>query len=158
MKFSLKEIPHWKIINGKIVESSAGEISNMLDDIKFVVKELEEENEQLLEENKILKSEHYKDEEIRRLAAEIDRLNHRYNIPREWIARGEKWFKKHQEPHIKCSDPYTKCGIYAPGHQYYSWMITPTSVDDFYEIRCECGETFDITKDCLEEIAKSELH
>lgn len=158
MNFSLKEIPHWKIINGKMVESPASEISNMLDDIKFVVKELEEENEQLLEKNKMLKSEHYKDEEIKRLAAEVDRLSHCYSIPEEWAARGEKWFKKHQESHIKCQDFHTKRSIYAPGHQYYSWMITPTSVDIFYEIRCECGETFDITKNYLEESIKSELY
>lgn len=146
MKFSLKDISHWRMINGKMVEIPAGGISNMLDDIKFAVKELEEENERLLEKNKILKSEHYKDEEIKRLAAEVDRLSRCYSIPEELAARGRKWFKKHQEPHIKCSNPYTKCGIYAPGHQYYSWMITPTSVDDFYEIRCECGETFDIKR------------
>lgn len=150
MKFSLKDIPYWKIINGKMVESPASEISNMLDDIKFVVKELEEENKQLLEKNKILKSEHYKDEEIRRLAAEVDRLSRRYNIPEEWVAYGEKWFKKHQKLHIKCSDSCTKYGIYAPGHQYYSWVITPTSVDDFYEIRCECGETFDIKRNWVD--------
>lgn len=148
----MKGIPHWKVIKGKTVQIPAGGIEGILDEVKLLIEALEEDNEELKKFNDSLKSAHYKDEEIKRLAAEVDRLKRRYSIPEEYVSRGEKWFKNHQKKHIiENRNMNRKNSTCTPGHSYYSWIITPTYIDDIYEIQCECGATFNIMETSIEE-------
>lgn len=138
----MKGIPHWKTIKGRTIQIPADGIGGILDEVKFLIEALEEDNEELKKFNESLKSAHYKDEEIKRLAAENDALRGRYSIPEEIAKKGEQWFKQHQSRFlVRTPNLNMKVNRITNGHNSYSWVITPTHVDDIIEIRCECGES-----------------
>lgn len=86
------------------------------------------ENKRLANENIAIKSEIYKDEEIKRLKSKIDELNKRkigLMSP-----QGEERFKSFTEQHL------LKC----PSGQEYHFEIYPTSLGNVIYCVCGCGD------------------
>lgn len=101
-------------------------IVDILDEIKERYEDIEQRNKKLVEENKLLKSEHYKDEEIQRLKAELDK-------EREMIA-----FRISEEGKKKRNDFFVshKCDKMVNCH----YEIYPTGIGEVIYYVCGCGE------------------
>lgn len=97
----------------------------------------------LREQNKELKSEKYKDNELIAMEEECNRLrelNKRgFPISEEEDKALNKWIKNHEKEH--------KGGHGCVGGKY-TYIFTPTSIGTFGTIKCSCGESFDFQKCC----------
>lgn len=109
--------------------------------IKAHIEAVERRNKYLEEENKKLKDEHYKDEEIARLKEERDKAQkdmwRGFPISEEDDKKIKEWCKKHElEKH---GGKMRKGAIGGA----YTYIFTPTSIGIVCTIKCFCGETFD---------------
>ena len=95
--------------------------------------------EKLEKENKALKNEHYKDEELQKIQKELTSLRQaRYRgfpISEEEQEKIKEWQKKHDEE-VHC----TKTG--AIGGKY-AYEFIPTSIGTFGSVKCICGAKFE---------------
>ena len=92
--------------------------------------------ESLREENKHLKSEHYKDTELQSLQSKYDELKkdaHRgFPITEEESKRIYEWKYKHEmQEHPRAS---------------YTYIFAPTALGLIGKIKCSCGAEFDFRK------------
>ena len=105
--------------------------------IKKRYEEAEATIEKLEKENKALKDEHYKDEELKRIQKELTLLRQaRYRgfpISEEEQEKIKEWQKKHNEEGHNGS---------AIGGKY-TYEFIPTSIGTFGSIKCTCGAKFD---------------
>lgn len=90
----------------------------------------------LEEENRLLKSEHYKDTELQNLQHKYDKIkNDAYRgfpITEEENKRIYEWAYKHKmQEHSRPS---------------YSYIFTPTTLGLIGKIKCSCGAEFDFRK------------
>ena len=106
----------------------------------------EEFIKELVEENKRLKSDYYKDEEIKKLQNKIDDLNADYNrgfpITQKEEAKIKKWMKKHdEEVHglIKDDDRLRAGGCIGGRYEY---VFLPTTIGTIGKVKCSCGSEF----------------
>ena len=116
------------------LEKCTQKVSDRLVTLEQIINNLKVENEQL-------KSEHYKDDELKRLSDELkqarDDLSRGFEISEEEFEAIHAWKVAHEnEKH----GGYP-CYSGAIGGQY-DYIFTPTSIGDIGEIRCTCGETF----------------
>ena len=121
-----------------------------LDDCLTAIKQRHEDQElrieYLLQENKKLHDEHYKDDTIQDLQKQIDKLEaeNRRGFPifeSEWDAI-EKWKDKHDiEVHgLNTLDKKLKAGGAIGGR--YSYHFVPTSIGTVGTVKCKCGAEF----------------
>ena len=94
--------------------------------------------EKLEKENKALKNEHYKDEELQKLQKELDSLrrdlSRGFPISEKEQKEIREWQKKHDEEEHG--------GVSAIGGKY-AYEFTPTSIGTFGSVKCVCGAKFD---------------
>ena len=121
------------------------DINKTFDELKDTVNKrinaYETRNKYLLDENKALKDEHYKNNEIQRLKQENDELReslHRgFEISKSEDAKIIAWQKKHiEEKHGGNSYAGAIGGR-------FSYEFTPTGIGTFGTCKCICGDTFD---------------
>lgn len=119
-----------------------------MNDIVGTMAYLYENNKRLYNDNKELKSEHYKDEELIRLSKQVEELKEKlctanklnaFTLTEEEKKRIEEWQNKHNDE--KHPDRYFGA---AGGELTYSF--TPTGIGMFGTVRCVCGEEFDFRK------------
>lgn len=96
--------------------------------------------EELEKENKALKDEHYKDEELQRLQEELDSLiqaKYRgFPISEEEQKKIKEWQKKHN------AEVHGITNVTAIGGKY-AYEFIPTSIGTFGSVKCVCGAKFD---------------
>ena len=113
-------------------------IDDICDQIISKFKHEEERIKYLTEENKRLKDEHYKDNELAKLKAEIVELEDKcmagFSIPEEETTKITGWKIQHEQAHPMCKT--------AAGGGRYSYIFTPTSLGIIGEIKCMCGAVF----------------
>lgn len=118
------------------------------DNIVGTIEYLSKETERLHEENKRLKTEHYKDEEINKLSQENKELKKQLcaaEIRNEFVLTEDEekrisdWQNKHNErKHL------TKYFGAAGGELTY--LFTPTGIGTFGTVKCACGEKYEFRK------------
>lgn len=100
----------------------------------------------LEEENKLLKEESYKDNELQKMKEKLDRMEKDYwrgfPISKEEEVAIEEWKKKHdeEEHNIKTLDDRLRAGGCIGGR--YSYHFVPTSIGTSGVVRCSCGAEF----------------
>ena len=112
-------------------------INREIDKIQETFNYLLGENRVLREENKRLKDEHYKDEELAKLKAEIIKLEDKcmagFSISEEEMTKITSWKVQHEQAHPMCRT--------AVGGRY-TYSFTPTSIGVIGKIECLCGDSF----------------
>ena len=101
---------------------------------------------QLREENKKLKEEHYKDNELQQLKTELETFKKNYHngfpITEKERNKIEDWKNKHAaEAHgiVTLNDKLRSGGAIGG---VYSYHFTPTSIGTVGVVRCKCGAEF----------------
>jgi len=104
--------------------------------------------ETLIEENKKLKEEKYKDTELAHMKAECDRMKEDYYrgfpISEEEYEKALNWMDDHE------ATKHTRCKGLPRGGAIggsYQWIFTPTSIGTFGTIKCSCGEKFNFMEE-----------
>lgn len=101
----------------------------------------------LEEENMVLKEEHYKDEELRKMKERLEKMQQDYfrGFP---ISEKEQesirmWCKEHEEKKhgLKTSRQRMKAAGVSGGR--YTYEFIPTSLGVSGSIKCDCGESFE---------------
>ena len=108
------------------------------------IESYEDTIERLKEENKKLKDEVWKDEELQDMKEQLDKMKSNYhrgfNITEEEDATIKEWKKKHEEEVHGLTTP-TAHGAAGGG---YSYIFYPTAIGCSGVIRCDaCGEEFE---------------
>lgn len=125
-----------------------------LDDCLKAIKQRNEDNEEtieyLKEENRKLKEEYSKDEEIQKMKAEVDKakqdLYRGFPITEREQKKIDNWRKKHEEEvhNAKTFDQRLKrCGCIGGNYKY---IFIPTSIGVIGTIKCNCGAEFDFSE------------
>lgn len=130
----------------KIIDSKEAE--RYADDIVGTIEYLSKEIERLDEENKKLKSEHYKNEEISKLSKENKELKEQLyaaEIRNEFVLTEdeEKRISDWQNKHNERKHPTKYFGA-AGGELTY--LFTPTGIGTFGTVKCVCGEKYEFRK------------
>lgn len=96
--------------------------------------------EKLEKENKALKDEHYKDEELKRIQEELTSLRRaRYRgfpISEDEQEKIKEWQRKHDK------EVHGVTNVTAIGGKY-TYEFIPTSIGTFGSVKCTCGAKFD---------------
>ena len=104
---------------------------------------LETVNEQLREENKLLKSEHYKDTELKHMSEQLEAaketLRYSFEITKDDHEAILTWQKEHEATCHNNPSMYPRGGA-AGG--CYTYEFTPTGIGTIGVIKCNCGEHF----------------
>lgn len=135
------------------VRDTLNEIADKIEDLQNIIKTLREENKEL-------KSEHYKDEELARLKEAYNDLWEDYlnsfSLSDKDKEKLNCLFKAHCLQHPDETNSLTsatKCNelgddvykiIKYPRHRIASYEFIPTEIDIFIRVKCNCGEVFDI--------------
>lgn len=103
-------------------------------------------NDYLEEENKKLKSDVYKEEEMAKMKANMEKYRADYfrgfPIDEDEEEAIDNWKRKHED---EKHGGYGKIRGGAIGGSY-TYHFTPTSIGTFGTIRCSCGEEFDFSE------------
>ena len=104
---------------------------------------LESVNETLREENKHLKSEHYKDKELQKMSAELaearEDLYRGFGISKEESESIKGWIDEHEKTKHNNPERLPRGGAVGGCYKY---TFIPTGIGIIGEIQCSCGETF----------------
>lgn len=122
------------------------DVVKALDAIK---REFDAQNSRIIylqNENKRLKEEHYKDEELKRMKENLERvradMRRGFSISEEEDKRIEEWQKKHDaEVHgLKTLTDRVRAGGCIGGR--YTYYFTATSIGVIGTVKCNCGAKF----------------
>lgn len=110
-----------------------------------------EDNERLRKENKNLKTETYKDEELSRLKSELEKFKKEYYngfpISEKEKKKISEWQVKHDAEVHGVRTFEDKLRRYGAIGGRYSYTFTPTSIGTVGKIVCSCGEEY-----CFQEL------
>lgn len=121
-------------------------VSNLCQGIVDKVDTYEKRIKYLEEENKKLKDEHYKDSEMQRMEAELEKakddLYRGFPISEEEEKRIKEWQDKHDaEVHgLKTLKERVHAGGCIGGR--YTYHFVPTSIGVIGSVKCNCGAEF----------------
>lgn len=92
----------------------------------------------LQEENKKLREEHYKNEELQQMKERVEKaekdLYRGFPITEEEDKRLKEWINNHEKEH---SGGHGCCG------GKYTYIFLPTSIGTIGTVKCSCGKSFD---------------
>lgn len=123
------------------------DIEKRLNEIKEEFELQKSRNDRLANENKRLRDEHYKDEELQKMQKELYVLHEEYRrgfpISEKEMESIHAWKQKHdEEVHgYKTAEQRLNAGGAVGGR--YSYIFTPTSIGTSGVIRCLCGAEFE---------------
>lgn len=90
-----------------------------------------------------LKSEHYKDDELKKMSEELvdarADLNRGFGISEKEQAAIDKWVKQHEADYHSNTDGFPRGGAIGG---CYDYIFTPTSIGTVGIIKCDCGQHF----------------
>ena len=112
------------------------------------IESYEDTIERLKEENKKLKDEVWKDEELQDMKEQLDKMKsdyHRgFNITEEEDTAIKEWKKKHEEDVHGLTTPIARVQAQGVSGGRYSYIFYPTAIGCSGVIRCDaCGEEFE---------------
>ena len=122
------------------------DLEDCLNSIRARNKDNEDRIERLQEENKKLKEEHYKDNELSQLKSELETFKKNYYngfpITEKEREKIKEWKDKHEkeEHNIRTFEDRLRRGGAIGGR--YTYYFTPTSVGTVGTVRCSCGAEF----------------
>lgn len=123
--------------NGNMIKIE--DIDAVCENIKYLIKESQGENERLREENEKLKSAHYATDAIKEMQTQLEEMRKDYRrgfpIDEATDKKARDWMREHDEKKHK----FRKSGAIGGS---YSWNFTPTSIGTLASIKCSCGEEF----------------
>jgi hypothetical protein len=135
---------YYKSENGKLV--CVPPLDECLNAIKVRYEDSVKRNEYLLEENKKLKDEHYRDDEIQRLKNALTKLDgdlrRGFTVTEDEEKRIDAWAKEHDEKvhSLKTPEARHKAGGAVGGR--FSYTFVPTGIGTIGIVKCSCGEEF----------------
>ena len=111
------------------------------------IESYEDTIERLKEENKKLKDEVWKDEELQNMKEQLDKMksdyNRGFNITEEEDIAIKEWKKKHEEEVHGLTTPMTRLKAQGVSGGRYSYIFYPTAIGCSGVIRCDaCGKEF----------------
>ena len=122
------------------------DLEDCLNSIRARNKDNEDRIERLQEENKKLKEEHYKDNELSQLKSELETFKKNYYngfpITEKERNKIEEWKNKHAEEAHGVVTLDDKLRRYGAVGGVYSYHFTPTSIGTVGKIKCSCGAEF----------------
>ena len=129
--------------NGNFIEILPIEKINKILKVKF--DQLAARIDLLEKENKKLKEENYKDEELRDMKKNLEKMRADYNrgfpISESEQQRLDEWITEHElQKHPRPENGISPRGGVIGGS--YTYLFTPTSIGIVGRIECSCGETF----------------
>ena len=104
--------------------------------------------EKLKEENRKLKDEVWKDEELQNMKEQLDKMksdyNRGFNITEKEDAAIEEWKKKHEEEVHGLTTPMARIQAQGVSGGRYSYIFYPTAIGCAGVVKCNaCGEEFE---------------
>ena len=121
-------------------------VENSFNSIQKYIETLEIQNQHLLEENKKLKNEHYKDEKLSEMKSRLDKMEKEYYrgfpISEEENDRIKSWMNKHDEEVHNAHTLSEKLRLGGCCGGRYSYHFIPTSIGTVGTIKCSCGAEF----------------
>ena len=142
--FDLMEHEYSISENGKLV--TVPTFDKCMDSIKRRYERLKIRINTLEEENKILRSEHYKDDEIQKMKEERDiaikNAHNGFPMTEKEINTIKKWKKEHEKEvhNITTDDQRIQSGGAIGGT--YTYSFRPTTIGTIGIIKCSCGKEF----------------
>lgn len=111
------------------------------------IESYEDAIERLKEENKKLKDEVWKDEELQNMKEQLDKMksdyNRGFNITEKENATIEEWKKKHEEEVHGLTTPMARMQAQGASGGRYSYIFYPTAIGCAGVVKCNaCGEEF----------------
>lgn len=111
------------------------------------IESYEDTIERLKEENKKLKDEVWKDEELQDMKEQLDKMksdyNRGFNITKKEEVAIEEWKKKHEEEVHGLTTPMARMQAQGASGGRYAYHFYPTAVGCAGVIKCNaCGEEF----------------
>lgn len=128
-------------------------LEDCLSSIKCRIEDNEKSIKRLEEENKQLKSENYKDEELSKMESQLEDMRadfyRGFPISEEEERLIEEWQRKHEKivHSLKTLDDRLKAGG-CIGAGRYKYIFTPTSIGVSGEVVCSCGAKFEFQEIC----------
>ena len=100
----------------------------------------------LEEENRQLKSEHWKDTELTNMRKSLDEMTescHRgFSITKQELEQINEWKRQHEEEAHNIVTPEDKLKAHGAIGGRYSYVFIPTSIGTIGIIKCSCGAEF----------------
>ena len=111
------------------------------------VEAYEDTIKRLKEENRKLKDEVWKDEELQNMKEQLDKMksdyNRGFNITEEEDTTIEEWKKKHEEEVHGLTTPEARMQAQGASGGRYSYIFYPTAIGCAGVVKCNaCGEEF----------------
>lgn len=121
-------------------------VENDFNSIRKYIETLEARNRLLLEENKNLKDEHYKDKKLSEMRLRLDDMQKDYYsgfpISEDERKRIKEWMDKHEEEVHNCHSLNDKLRRGGGIGGTYKYEFIPTSIGTIGTIVCTCGAKF----------------
>lgn len=125
---------------------SCSDVAEAFQTIQREINLLEYQNKRLSEENSRLKNENYKDEELSKMKAQLEKMQQDYYrgfpISEEEQKSIREWVDKHDKEvhHARTLGDKLKLGGCCGGR--YSYHFVPTSIGTIGTVKCSCGAEF----------------
>ena len=133
-------------LNNYKVKSAIGFCENAIETLKSLDRIITN----LEQNNKNLKSKHYKDVEILKMKEKVDQLqrelNNAFTIPQSKKDELEKWENDHLLKKHSCKTPEDRMKFGGAVGGAFKYSFSPTAIGVFGTAKCfACGEEFDIS-------------
>lgn len=122
-------------------------IEKCVNSILSRIESYEDTIKRLKEENRKLKDEVWKDEELQNMKEQLDKMksdyNRGFNITEEEDTAIKEWKKKHEEEVHGLTAPTTRMNAHGAVGGGYSYIFYPTAIGCAGVVKCNaCGEEF----------------
>lgn len=125
-----------------------------LDDCLKAIKQRNDDNEDritfLMEENKKLKDEHYKDDELQKMKSRLEGMQEEYYRGFPISAKEEEaieaWKEEHEERKHGLNTFEKRMRAMGCCGGGYTYLFTPTTIGIIGTVKCHCGEEFNFQK------------
>lgn len=122
-------------------------LEDCLSSIKCRIEDNEKQIKRLEEENKQLKSENYKDEELSKMQSELEEMRadfyRGFPISEKEQKSIEEWQRKHEEEAHKLKTLGERLKAEGCIGGRYKYVFIPTSIGVYGEVACSCGARFE---------------
>ena len=141
----MKDTAYYTHYNGEFIEVPP--VEKCVKSILCRVESYEDTIKRLKEENRKLKDEVWKDEELQNIKEQLDKMksdyNRGFNITEEEDATIKEWKKKHEEEVHGLTTPMARVKTQGASGGRYSYIFYPTAIGCAGVVKCNaCGKEF----------------
>lgn len=134
-----------KYFNGQFIDIY--DLDDCLKSIQYRNKDNEDRIKYLVEENKKLKEDHYKDEEIQKMQQKLDKMQKAYYrgfpISEDEEKAIEEWKKKHDAQAHGWRTALMRQKAEGVSGGRYTYVFVPTALGTCGIVKCHCGAEFE---------------